>query len=58
MVNTKNFILFVNERLVKDGKDGVRFIALKASFLVHKTNSDFIRKLKCVASRFDVCAPD
>lgn len=47
MINTKNFVPFVDELLVKDGKDGDGFTVLKAPFLVDEINSDFVRKLKC-----------
>ena len=48
MIITRNFAPFVNELLVKEEKDGIRFMVIKAPFLVDQINSDFIRELKCM----------
>ena len=46
-INTDNFVPFVNDLLVTEGKDGIGFIVLKAPFLVDEINSDSIRSLEC-----------
>lgn len=47
IINTENFVPFVNDLLVKEGRNGTGFIVLKAPFLVDEICSDFIHSLEC-----------